>query len=329
MRTKGLIFFLKLLFGLVLLAVLLLHGNTFPETAAVLGQLDMAGLVLVLLVPVPLIWASALKWKLLLTYRGVNVGIGSLMRYYTVGYWFNNFLPSSLGGDAARSYLVGKRIGSQLESMAAVVLERLTGLVTLVALALLGFLATPRIHDDPVVVISLAIMAGGCLMLSLIIWFPGEARWLNVGTVLLRFGWIRRLAGAARSMRAAMQSVWDQPRVIGLAAAYSLAYHALTIVNVFVAALVMGIEVNFAGLCAVTPIILVLAALPSTPGSIGVWEWAYSVLLMPIGAELEQGLAIALVLRGQLLFTSLVGGVLYVAEKRPIPAAAQSDGPHE
>jgi len=66
----------------------------------------------------------------------------------------------------------------------------------------------------------------------------------------------------------------------------------------------------------VTPIILVISTLPTTPGSLGVWEWAYSVLLLPIGAQLEHGLAIALLLRGQLLITSLVGGVLHLFEAR-------------
>ncbi|WP_428929779.1 lysylphosphatidylglycerol synthase transmembrane domain-containing protein [Marinibacterium sp. SX1] len=327
MSRSGLFFAAKLLFGLALLAVLLLRGDTWAETAAVLGGLDLAGLILVLAMPVPLIWASCLKWQLLLDYRGIRVTIPPLMRYYTVGYWFNNFLPSSLGGDAARSYLVGKRIGSQSESLAAVVLERLTGLVTLVALAILGFIATPRVQDDPVVVAALAIMAGGCLALSLIIWAPGPFQRIGTGSVT-GSGLIGRLAGAAGRVRGAMQSFWGAPRVITLAAAYSFGYHALTIVNVYVASRALGIDVGFAGLCAVTPIILVLAALPTTPGSIGVWEWAYSVLLMPIGAELEQGLAIALVLRGQLLFTSLVGGVLYVAEKRPLAVAAQSDETH-
>ncbi|MBM7068064.1 lysylphosphatidylglycerol synthase transmembrane domain-containing protein [Actibacterium sp. 188UL27-1] len=318
--TKSQLFFAaKLLLGFALIAVLLMQGDVLQQTLQVLSQLDLIGVALVLLMPIPLVWASCIKWQLLLNYRDIRVGLAPLMRFYTVGYFFNNFLPSSLGGDAARSYLVGKRIGSQTESLAAVVLERLTGLVTLVALAFIGFVATPAIHGDVLVTGSLTILGVGCVVLMALIWAPQRL----VGpleTGLVRVPLVGKVVAKLSQMRAAMQTFWGAPRVVGLSLLYSFGYHALTVVNVYVAARVLGIEVSFIGLCAVTPIILVIAALPTTPGSIGVWEWAYSVLLLPIGAELEQGLAIALVLRGQLLFASLVGGVLYLAERRaPAP----------
>lgn len=317
MKRSQFLFLLKLLAGFGLLAILLLQGDTFAETISVLEKLDAVGVVLVALMPAPLVWASCLKWRLLLGYRGIHVGIGSLMRYYTVGYWFNNFFPSSLGGDTARSYLVGKKIGSQAESFASVVLERLTGLLTLVTLAFLGFLAMPSIQGDPIVYLSLAAMGGGCLVLSFLIWGP---KWLIPGSNAAVMG-LKPLAkafSALEKVRAAMQTFWEQPQIVRRAVLYSFGYHALTVLNVYVAAWALGVEVSFLGLCVVTPIILVIAALPTTPGSIGVWEWAYSVLLMPIGAELEQGLAIGLVLRAQLLFASLLGGVLYVTDR---PAA--------
>ena len=67
---------------------------------------------------------------------------------------------------------------------------------------------------------------------------------------------------------------------------------------------------------------MVLESLPLTPNSLGVWEWAFSVYLIPAGAELEQGLAVALLLRAKTLVLSLAGGVLYLAEDRAAPAAA-------
>lgn len=314
MQKNRLLFGLKLLVGIGMLAVLLLQGDTFVQTLGVLDALNIGGVVLIALLPVVLVWASCLKWRLLLDYRGVSVNILTLMRYYTVGYWFNNFFPSSVGGDAARSYLVGKRIGSQVESFASVVLERLTGLVTLVLLAVLGYIGTPAIHSDPVVWVSLLIMTAGCTAISLLVWGPD--RFIpGPDSAVGRIGLVRKILARVTKVRAAMVTFWQNPKVVQLAAGYSFLYHALTVLNVYVAAWALGVELSFIGLCVVTPIILVVAALPTTPGSIGVWEWAYSILLIPIGAELEQGLAIGLVLRAQLLFASFVGGVLYVTDK--------------
>lgn len=237
------------------------------------------------------------------------------MKYYTIGFFFSNFLPSNIGGDAARSYLVGENIGSQSESLAAVVLERLSGLFTLVALAVLGFALTPEVHDDLLVVGSILILAAGCITIGVVLWAPSFLI-APIETRIAKLPLLGRVMALFIKMRLAMQDFWKAPKVVWLTLFYSLGFHALTILNVYVSALVLGIDIHFIHLCAVTPIILAIAALPTTPGGLGVWEWVYSILLLPIGATFEEGLAIALVLRGQHLFASMLGGGLYILEKR-------------
>ena len=311
--TKPILFSLKLLFGLSLIVLLLVQGDVWQQTTEILARISLFGLMVVLLIPIVLVWASCLKWRLLLRYRDIHVSLISLMRYYTIGFFFSNFFPSSLGGDIARSYLVGRRIGSQTESLASVVLERLTGLLTLVGLAVLGFAVTPAVQDNLLVSGSIAIMAAGCLVLVCLIWMP-EAMAAPLRRTADGIPVINRLARKIEEMRIAMTTFWGERRIVALAFLYSLLYHMLTIVNIYVTGMALGIEMDIVALCAVAPIILVIAALPTTPGGIGVWEWAYSVLLLPIGAELEQGLAIALVLRVQLLVASLLGGLFYVTD---------------
>jgi hypothetical protein len=47
-----------------------------------------------------------------------------------IGFFFNNFMPSSLGGDIVKGYYVGKSTGSKAKAYIAVFLDRLTGLFT-------------------------------------------------------------------------------------------------------------------------------------------------------------------------------------------------------
>lgn len=315
MNRSRLAFAIKLFLGVGLVVLLLSRKDVWQGATSLLAGLSPLGVLLVLLIPVPLVWASCLKWRLLLRYRGGDVGLPSLMRYYVMGYFFNNFLPSSLGGDLARSYLVGRRIGSQAESFAAVFLERLTGLLTLVGLAVIGFLATPSLHDDLLVSGSIAIMAGGCLVLVAIIWVPDRlAAPLKRTAQKHRHG--ARLVDKVEQMRSALASFWTAPGIVLQCFAYSLLYHLLTVANIYITARVLGLHLDLVSLWAVAPIILVIAALPTTPGGIGVWEWAFSVLLLPIGTELEHGLAVALLLRVQLLVTSMLGALLYLFDGR-------------
>src|SRR3990172_7297812 len=49
-------------------------------------------------------YVSAVRWKLLLSTQGVETKIGYLIKSYLVSTFFNNLLPSTVGGDAIRAY---------------------------------------------------------------------------------------------------------------------------------------------------------------------------------------------------------------------------------
>ena len=305
----------KLGLGLGLIVLLLVQGTMFQDTLTVFEELSLTGLLIVLFMPVILVWTSCLKWQLLLTYRGIHVRMGLLMRYYTVGFFFNNFFPSSIGGDVARSYMVGTRIGSQTEAFAAVLLERLTGLFALVLLGVVGFLATPQIQDNAIISGSIAVLAAGCLVLIALLWWP-KTQIAPLINALSGLPVIGKVMTKIFGVREALQGFWAKPKTVFLTFAYSFLYHALAVINFYIAAWALGIEINIIGLAAVGPIILVITALPTTPGGLGVWEWACTVLIPTLGPSLEQGLAIALLLRGQLLVASLLGGGLYLFDRR-------------
>jgi len=61
---------------------------------------------------------SAFKWHVLATARGLSASRSKLTVLYMVGYFFNNILPTSVGGDVVRAYELGKTDGQQAEAMA-------------------------------------------------------------------------------------------------------------------------------------------------------------------------------------------------------------------
>jgi len=234
----------KLCFGLVLIAFLLFQADLLRDTFSIMTKMSMVDILLVLAMPVPLIWASCLKWQFILNVRGIEVRIASLMRFYTIGYFFNNFLPSSFGGDAARSFLLGRRIGSHVESVAAVILERLTGLATLIALALFGYLSTPSIHGDLLVVGSLAALVLGCIVLIAVIVMPHYLFDLAQDH-LCQIKSLSRLIEKLRQIRTAVQTSLFNGKLVCLTGLYSFGYHILTMLNVYLASYVLGLDVSF------------------------------------------------------------------------------------
>ena len=84
----------------------------------------------------------ATRWKLLLRVQGVSASLFTLIKSMMVAFFFNNFLPSTIGGDAMRAYDTWKLGGDKTQSVSIVFIDRLFGVFTLFILALLALLLT-------------------------------------------------------------------------------------------------------------------------------------------------------------------------------------------
>ena len=53
----------------------------------------------------------AWRWRLLLDAAGVSVSLGMCIRQYFIGIFLNNFFPSTVGGDMAKVFYLGRQHG--------------------------------------------------------------------------------------------------------------------------------------------------------------------------------------------------------------------------
>src|SRR5438105_1312872 len=53
----------------------------------------------------------ALKWQLIVRSMALSVPTGELVRQFFISSFFNNFLPTNFGGDVARVFYLGQRVG--------------------------------------------------------------------------------------------------------------------------------------------------------------------------------------------------------------------------
>jgi uncharacterized protein (TIRG00374 family) len=84
----------------------------------------------------------SLRWKILLRGQNVHSTYGQLFIYYIMAAFFNNFLPSTIGGDTIRVIESRRLTGSTTTSVMVVIVERLTGMMALVVIAGVGLLLT-------------------------------------------------------------------------------------------------------------------------------------------------------------------------------------------
>ena len=88
-------------FFVVLIFALLFHFAGAKQLLEVFKRLDLIYVLYLLILAVVLIWASSVKWKIFVEETGHKAPLIHLMRLYTIGYFFNTFIPSFVGGDVA------------------------------------------------------------------------------------------------------------------------------------------------------------------------------------------------------------------------------------
>lgn len=303
--------FAKAVIGVALIAALLLWQDNGRKLLAILAGFQVQYVVALLLLQVLLNGISSIKWHVFLKDRGVDASLGLLFRLYLIGRFFNNFLPSMVGGDVTRSYLLGRRIKSQAASAASVTMERATGVIALTLLAVIFAAINPQAFRNPIVIVTIAGAVVVCAGAAILFASARAGAWME-----------RRLAARnGKISRKVLRLVEEigryrgRRRVLWVALAYSCVFQFLAGMNVYYASLAIGFHPQLLDVLVVTPAILILAMIPVSPNNVGWWEWCFSVLLIDAGATAAEGLAVALTLRAASWITALVGGVLFLVQR--------------
>jgi sulfoxide reductase heme-binding subunit YedZ len=118
----------------VLLAAIL-HWAGIHRVLHELSRTQLRWFLPAVAVSVATVPLMALRWRLLLSAKGIDAPLAWLTRTYFVALFAGQFLPAAIGGDAVRAVELGRRTHDAPEAVASVLIDRLVGLVSLVALA--------------------------------------------------------------------------------------------------------------------------------------------------------------------------------------------------
>ena len=314
---------LKHRFSKLFLAIIVCGILTFvvdsSELLNILSQASLKYFLLLLCISVPMIWVSCLKWNTLLAAYGHKVSTLYLMRLYTMGYFFNTFMPSYVGGDLIRSYLLGKSVGDQADALSATVLERATGFVAMAILAACFLLFGASAAEGIEMAIFIIAIFAITFLLACFSKRIGNFVFAAIKRVLnfVPFWGIRTgLQKFFNKIDTALNLIRGNRNLLIVTMLYSLLFHCLTVINTYLAARAIGWhDVDVTKLFIVVPLVLLVSVLPLTPSGIGVQEGAFLFFLKRIGASSAHGLAVGLVLRAKVLIIALVGALLWVLSK--------------
>jgi len=308
---------LKILVSIMLIGVLL-WGVDWQDIASRLRLLDpsLAIIAFILLsVQYPL---SAWKWRKSLRLHGADERLGLLLRVLCIAFFFNNFLPTAIGGDAYRAYKTFDATARPAHAISAVILERLLGIL---ALLFIGYLCAvymvlfETLAHRELVATALVVTAAGAAVAA-IIWYrrPWFAQRVND-----RLKKVHKLEPFFCSFRTIKQNKRHLPGLVGL----SLGFQALAVFIISLLFASIGIYGTLAESGFTAAASGVATVLPISINGVGVMEGSFVVAALEAGLPYSESVLVALSLRAYMLLASVAFGILYLFEPKRQEALVQ------
>jgi glycosyltransferase 2 family protein len=296
--------------SLALLAYLFLTTDlaALEERVRSADLLDLASAVLAYAVMLAL---AAWRWKLLLSALGSAPSLRDLTASYLVATFFNNFLPSNIGGDIVRVRDGSRHTGSTTASLAVVGIDRILGFGALYALAGTAFVLAPPVVRG--LAGARAVLLGLFLLFSALAYMffrPGVARRLMALSRLDSIGWLNEqflvVQGAVHAYRERLGTIWA-------AGAASLGVQALAVLYYLAIARALGVPLTASAAFLMVPLCTLLQALPVSFNGWGLRESLFALYFSQVGLPRASALAFSLVGAGLLVLLSLSGAITWMA----------------
>ncbi len=253
----------------------------------------------------------AYRWQVVLKSMNISLPFYQVAEQYFIAIFFNNFLPTSVGGDWARVYYLGQKEG-YVNMGASVFVDRFLGLFlqTLLAVVLVWWLGGSSFAFLLAQFVLTLVCLAFIISILMAMFFPIE--WLEQKVIAshARFAlWVEVLHRFLKQIRYAGQK---PTIIIGIASAVFVYYSFWAIIYSNFFKLTMHQTVHFWPMLAVMASIGVLANLPLTINGIGLREQLHYLLFAGLGISKEVAVSVSLLVFAHLLVASLIGYGLWI-----------------
>ncbi|MGB3977193.1 MAG: lysylphosphatidylglycerol synthase transmembrane domain-containing protein [bacterium] len=261
---------------------------------------------------------SSFRWQALLKAQGIRQPILRLFSYYLVGHFFNMFLPTRVGGDLMRIYDTSRDHGSAIQPTAVVLVERISGMLTMLLIASIVLLLKIDIGFDYLSRIP-GVYLGITLFFLILVTAPFllHPKLESVVTGLLkRLAVPRKILDIIHQIYSAFRIYVKTPGLFLTALSWGILLQLNYILHYWVLARALGLSIDFTFFLVIIPIRTVTLMFPFTINAIGLREWFDITAFGFLG--IAEPTAVAFAELGWLvqIFVAVFGGVYYTFRKK-------------
>lgn len=297
-RTAISVGFLALLFYLM--------RDSAPQILEALKNIDRQLLLLSVLIFMLTVGILARRLQLIFAADEVSVRLAETINLTFIGYFFNNFLPTSVGGDIVKAMSAARITGHPVKSVTSVLMDRIFGLFTFILIPSVSFIFFMKNNENPAVPILIYSFLGMAVFSFFLLFNRDLAR---------RFGFIEALLNRfhlgekLRKVYDGLHNFKNHKGVVAQAMALSVIGQTISILTLYLMALALGAKTHLIYFYLLVPVVHLLSMLPSLNG-LGIREGAYVYFLKPyLGAQ--NAAALGVLWLALLFLMSIIGGIIY------------------
>jgi glycosyltransferase 2 family protein len=246
----------------------------------------------------------ALRWRQITLRSTAGFTVHQAVRFSLIAMFFNQTLPSTFGGDAARIWLLSRTGAGWKAATYSVLIDRLVGLLVLAVIIVLSLPWALALIPNVAGRVSLSFLAFGCLTGVMVFVLAGayDLPWMD------RWWPTRHFMGAAKLAQEILRTYPTNVATIIL----SMAIHGLTITAVWFIAKSVAAPIGYGAIFLLFPPVLLISTVPISIGGWGVRESATMVAFSFAGLAQVDGLIISVLFGIASFLIGTMGGAVWI-----------------
>lgn len=256
--------------------------------------------------------ASSWRWRTLLAAQDVHMPLSTLIKSFMVALYFNNFLPSNIGGDFIRVKDTARAAGSKTMATIVILADRVIGLIALVLVAALGATMVAEIGGhvaSPIWPSWLwAGFIGGAIAFAPAVLAPaGVGRLLQPLTVL-HPEWV---GSRIDNLTSTLARFREHP--VAILSCFAGAVFVQSTIVVFYIAVAHALHIPVQGwdLAVIVPLSFIVQMLPVSLNGFGVREATFTFYFTRVGLPIESALLTSLIAQALIMLFSVSGAAIW------------------
>lgn len=280
-----------------------------------------------LIVILGLYWVGQLvcseRWRIFASSLQMKGSYRSFVQIYFVGMFFNIGLPSLVGGDAIKAYIIARKNSRPFQiGLASVLQDRASGLITLLAYGSVSILMHPLSwRGFPLWVVYLLLWIGVVILL----WLIAKGKYINRRFFVSENSTIfKKILRPIAELHQALEFNRLSQSAVMRIAFCSILHSGLMLLAFWLVTVAAGHSIGIVPFVALVPLVTIATMIPVTTSGLGVRELFFVEALSLTGVPRHEGLLISLAISAVLVVCNLAGMLFLPTIPKEMRKQAQS-----